>query len=518
MKEIQKALKKIKYRDKPIFYGDNIAKLNNVYGKKNADVVLVSSINPNKVGIGKTTISISIADSLCLLKHKAMLALREPSLGPVFGLKGGATGGGECVVEPQDKINFHFTGDFHAITSANNLLCAAIDNHIYQGNALQIKTVLFNRCLDMNDRALRDVQIAVSKTKTRKESFAITPASEIMSILCLCTSYEDLKEKIGNILIGKTAKGNPVFAKELNIQNAMAKTLEDAIMPNFVLTKHKTPTLIHGGPFANISTGCNSVIATKLASSYADIVITEAGFGFDLGGEKFLGVKCKNNNINVKAVILVATVEALKLHGGAEDVKQENVAAAVLGCNNIFLHANTISKIYSLPVGVVLNKKQTDSKKEIDAVVEMLKQNNIDCAINTAFVDGVKGGIESANLVLSLLKQNAKPTYLQQEQTVKQKIEEICKKVYGAKKVVYDECCKEKFKLLKQLNKNNADVVIAKTPFSLTDNAKGGVQTKDFEICITDIEIKTGADFVVAKCGDIMLMPGLNKKPNYLKM
>lgn len=506
-------------------YGDYKAKINLCYGKKHGKLILVTAINPTSSGIGKTTVSIGLADAFSKLNKNVCLALRQPSLGPVFGLKGGATGGGYSQIVPMEDINLHFTGDFHAITTANNLLCAMIDNHIFQGNNLgiDVNNILFSRCMDMNDRALRNVECAkgVNNGQQREEHFVITAASEIMAILCLANDFEDLKLRLGNIIIALDDSGNPVFAKDLKANEAMAIVLKDAIKPNLVQTLEGTPAIVHGGPFANIAHGCNSIIATKMAMSYADYCITEAGFGADLGAEKFFDIKCRYANIKPDAVVVVATIKALKLHGGVDknNLDAENVNATVVGVSNLLKHIDNIKNIYKLPVCVTLNKFNTDTQDEIEAVVSMLKNYNVEVIVNDVWGKGGNGAIDLAQKVASLCESKSNFEFAYElEDDVQTKLEKIAKKVYGANAVVFEEKAKQCLINISKLGYDKYPVVVAKTQFSLSDNAKLLNCPTDFDITIRDIEIRSGAQFLVAIAGKMLLMPGLPSVPNAEKM
>ncbi|MBR4124056.1 MAG: formate--tetrahydrofolate ligase, partial [Clostridia bacterium] len=502
-----------------IFYGKYKAKIDIVPKPqaKQSKLVLVTAINPTKAGIGKTTVSIGLADAFALKKKKVCLALREPSLGPVFGVKGGATGGGYSQVVPMEDINLHFNGDFHAITSANNLLCANIDNHIFQGNELDIDvdTVMFNRCLDINDRALRDLEI-IDKKYQRKEKFNITAASEIMAIMCLAKDLDDLKDRLGNIMIALNKKGEPVYARDLKVENAMAILLKDALKPNLVQTLAGTPAIIHLGPFANIAHGCNSIVATKTAMSLADYTITEAGFGSDLGAEKFLDVKCRVAGLKPNCVVVVATIRALKLHGGVaeEDLTKENLEALKNGLPNLVRHIKNMIEVYKVPTVVTLNKYTTDTPNEIELVKkEVSKYANL--VENNVWAEGGKGAIELADEVLAKCNEPNDSFEFAYELTdsPKEKIEKVVKKIYGGKGVVFSEKAQQKLEIIDNLKLGDYPVIIAKTQFSLSDDkSKLGAPT-DFEVNVRDIEIKTGAKFLVAICGDMMLMPGLSKRP-----
>lgn len=525
-KKIKEVAKSIGIKPKDlILYGDYKAKINKKITPNNNKLVLVTAINPTSAGIGKTTVSIGIADALHSMGESVCLALREPSLGPVFGVKGGATGGGRSQVIPMADINLHFNGDFHAITSANNLLCSMIDNHIFQGNELNIdpEKILFHRCLDLNDRALRSVTVGQTKKETpRQDHFTITAASEIMAIMCLAKDISDLKRRLGNIIVALNKKGKPVYAKDLHIADAMAILLKDAMLPNLVQTLEGTPAIIHLGPFANIAHGCNSINATKLSMSLAKYTITEAGFGADLGAEKFLDVKCRVANIKPNAVCLVATIQALKLHGGVnkDDLKTENLPALEKGMGNLKRHINILKNVYKLPLIVTLNKYTSDTQKEVDLVLKTLESMQCEYAINDAWTYGSKGAIDLAQKIMKLCEQdNSTFEYSYNlEDSIEQKINDICTKVYGASGVKFLDKAKESIEIINKLKLNNLPIVIAKTQYSLSDNQKLIGAPENFEITIRDIEIRSGAEFLVALAGDMMLMPGLSKEPAGVNM
>lgn len=503
-----------------INYGDYKAKINKkLTPRDDSKLVLVTAINPTKAGIGKTTVSIGIADAMHSMGDSVCLALREPSLGPVFGMKGGATGGGRSQVIPMADINLHFNGDFHAITSANNLLCSMIDNHIFQGNALNIdeNKIFFHRCLDLNDRALRKVVVGgTAKETPREDNFSITSASEMMAIMCLSEDLKDLKRRLGNILVALSKKGKPIYAKNLHIVDAMAILLKDAMLPNLVQTLEGTPAIIHLGPFANIAHGCNSIVATRTSMSLAKYTITEAGFGADLGGEKFLDVKCRVAGLKPNVVVLVATIQALKLHGGETgDLKVENLNALQKGVGNLQRHIDLIRNVFKLPLIVTLNKYTSDSEKEVSLVTDILEKMDVEYAINDAWTLGSAGAIDLANKVKKLCDMdNSKFQFAYNlEDSVEDKIKDISTKVYGAKGVIFSDLAKEKINEINKLHLNNLPVVIAKTQYSLSDNKDLIGAPTDFDITIRDIEIRSGAEFLVAIAGDMMLMPGLGKNP-----
>jgi formate--tetrahydrofolate ligase len=520
-KNITEVAKELGIEDKIELYGSNKAKisLDLLNNKRNSKLVLVTAINPTPMGEGKTTVSISLNDALCKLGKKSILALREPSLGPVFGVKGGATGGGYAQVIPMEDINLHFTGDFHAITTANNLLCSVIDNHIYQGNTLNIDKVIFKRCLDLNDRQLRVINTGLSKEKNTKEridGFDITAASEIMAILCLSKDLNDLKRRIGNIVIGYDNKGKEITARMLKADGAMTVLLKDAIKPNLVQTLEGNPCIIHGGPFANIAHGCNSVIATNIAMSLGDITVTEAGFGADLGAEKFLDIKCRNINTHPDAVVLVATIRSLKYHGGMpkEDITKESIDYLEKGMNNLYRHIHNLKGVYGLNVVVAINRFSTDTDKEINYLEEELNKIDIDYAVTNGYLLGSDGSIDLARKVLDNISKPNNFNYAYDiNDSIKEKIYKVSTKIYGAKGVEYSETALEKLSLLEE-KYNNVPICIAKTQYSLSDDPKNLDPKKDYNIHVTDLVLKSGAEFIVVLTGDIMTMPGLPKVPN----
>ena len=479
----------------------------------------MTAINPTPMGEGKTTVSISLNDALCKLGKKSILALREPSLGPVFGVKGGATGGGYAQVIPMEDINLHFTGDFHAITTANNLLCSVIDNHIYQGNTLNIDKVIFKRCLDLNDRQLRVINTGLSKEKNTKEridGFDITAASEIMAILCLSKDLNDLKRRLGNIVIGYDNKGKEITARMLKADGAMTVLLKDAIKPNLVQTLEGNPCIIHGGPFANIAHGCNSIVATNIAMSLGDITITEAGFGADLGAEKFLDIKCRNINTHPDAVVLVATIRSLKYHGGMpkEDIAKESIDYLEKGMNNLYKHIHNLKEVYGLNVVVAINRFSADTNKEISFLEEKLNKIDVDYAVTDGYSLGSDGSIELARKVLDNINKPNNFNYAYDiNDSIKEKIYKVSAKIYGAKDVEYSDVALEKLSLLEE-KYNNVPICIAKTQYSLSDDPKNLDPKKDYNIHVTDLVLKSGAEFIVVLTGDIMTMPGLPKVPN----
>ena len=502
-------------------YGSNKAKIKNLNVAPKSKLILVTAINPTSLGEGKTTVSIGLADAFNMLGKKVCLSLREPSLGPVFGIKGGATGGGYSQVIPMEDINLHFTGDFHAITSANNLLASFIDNHIYQGNELNINPdkIVFNRCLDLNDRALRQVRVACGEKNgvERGEKFNITAASEIMAILCLSSSLDDLKKRLGDILVAYDMDDKPIYARDLKAENAMTILLKDAIKPNLVQTLYGTPAIVHGGPFANIAHGCSSILATEIAMTYADYTITEAGFGADLGAEKFFDMKCRVANLKPDAVVLVATVRALKLHGGMDknDLKQKNLNFLKKGMGNLYKHIENIKDVYILPVVVAINRFDSDSNEEIDFIKKDLEAHKIKVQEITTWKNGAKGGVELAKEVINLCENgfSAFEYCYDISDKIEDKIRKVASKIYGAKDVLFSGKTLVQIKEIEKLGKANLPVIIAKTQYSLSDNPKLLGRPQDFVIKIRDIELRSGAGFIVAVAGNILLMPGLPKVP-----
>ena len=505
-------------------YGKYKAKINEeafkrLKNKENGKLILVTAMSPTPLGEGKTTVSIAIADGLNQIHKNAVLALREPSLGPVFGIKGGATGGGKVQVAPMEDINLHFTGDIHAITASNNLLSAIIDNHIYFGNELKIKKVTWKRCLDLNDRQLRKVETGLSgeaKIIPREDGFDITVASEIMAILCLAKDIEDLRIKLGNIIIGYNEENLPVYAKDLKAEGAMTVLLKDAINPNLVQTLEKTPCLIHGGPFANIAHGCNSVRATKLALKLGNYAVTEAGFGSDLGAEKFLNIKCREANLNPNAVVIVATIKAIKYHGGAlkEDILKENNEALQNGMANLFKHIDNIKNKFGQNVIVALNRFNTDTEEEIKFVQNSLLNIGVQCSLVEGWAKGGKGAIDIAEKLVKLTDNQTKVNYIyEKNDTIKQKIEKIATEIYGAESVEYSSKAEEKINKIEKLKCDKLPICIAKTQYSFSDDSKNLECKNPFKIHINDIQLKNGAGFIVALAGKIMTMPGLPKIP-----
>ncbi len=496
-----------------IYYGNYKAKI--TAQRKNSDgkLILVTAINPTPYGEGKTTVSIGLGDALHHLKEKVVICLRQPSMGPVFGLKGGATGGGHSQVVPMEDINLHFTGDFHAITAANNLLSAAIDNHINKGNELKIKKVTFNRCLDVNDRALRHVDVALGDNP-RKESFNITSASEIMALFCLATSLENLKHRLGNIIIGYNTENKPVYASDLKIEGAMTVILKDSFYPNLVQTLENTPAIIHGGPFANIAHGCNSVIATKLSLGLANYVITEAGFGADLGAEKFLDIKCKNNNLKPSTIVLVATVKALKYNG----VGESEIDKLKSGLSNLKVHVENL-KQYNVPLVICINKYADNTDEEINIIKNFCQQKEVKVAISTAYIDGGKGAVELAKTVIKSCNEanNFTPIY-QDSDSIKTKVEKIATQIYHASKINYTDDALSMIEKIESWGLDKLPICIAKTQYSISDDAKKLGYPTDFEITVRDVRLYNGAGFITVLLGNIMTMPGLPKVPNYEKI
>lgn len=515
LEKIDEIAKKIDINEDDIeCYGKYKAKISNlvyerIKNKKDGKLILVTAINPTPLGEGKTTVSIAIADGFSKIGQKSILTLREPSLGPVFGMKGGATGGGKAQVAPMEDINLHFTGDIHAITSANNLLSSIIDNHIYFGNELDIQEVTWKRCIDLNDRQLRKIETGLSGEKNivkREDGFDITVASEIMAILCLSENIKELKEKLGNIIIGYNSKKEPVYAKQLKVEGAMAALLKDAIKPNLVQTLEHTPVIIHGGPFANIAHGCNSIIATKMAIKLADYTVTEAGFGADLGAEKFLDIKCRKANIKPDAVVIVATIKALKYHGGIEGLKS--------GMSNLYKHIENLKDKFGLNVIVAINKFNTDTDEEIKYLQKCLQENGIQSSVVEGWAKGGEGAIDIAQKLIDLTEKQEDFKYIYDLQdSIKTKIEKISKEIYGAIEVEFSEEASNKIHRIEKLGYGNLPVCIAKTQYSFSDDAKNLECRKPFKITIRDVDLKAGAGFVVAIAGKIMTMPGLPKVP-----
>ena len=524
LEDINVIARKLNVEDDIEQYGKHKAKISlevmkKLKSKKNGKLILMTAINPTPLGEGKTTMAIGLADGMNKIGKNAVLALREPSLGPVFGIKGGATGGGHSQIAPMEDINLHFTGDIHAITAANNLLSAIIDNHIYFGNELNIEKVVWKRCLDLNDRQLRKVNTGLSGEKNivpREDGFDISVASEIMAILCLATDIKDLKRRIGNIIIGYNKLGMPITAKDLKADGALTVLLKEAIKPNLVQSLEKTPAIVHGGPFANIAHGCNSIIATKMALKLADYVVTEAGFGADLGAEKFLDIKCRKAELKPDVVVCVATMKALKYHGGVakEEVQNENIVAFERGINNLFKHIDNLQNVYGLNVIVAINKYTYDTEKEINYLKEKLQEKGIELSLVESWEKGGEGATDLAEKVVKLAEKEHKFKYAYElNESIKNKIEDVAKKIYGAESVEFSEEAEKEIEKIEKLGYGNMPVCIAKTQYSLSDDQKNLECNEPFSIHIREIHLRAGAEFVVAIAGKIMTMPGLPKMP-----
>ena len=520
---IMDVAKKIGICDYIIPYGKYKAKISidDICDKKiKSKLILVTAINPTPMGEGKTTVSISLSDALNKLGKKSILALREPSLGPVFGIKGGAAGGGYAQVIPMEDINLHFNGDFHAITSANNLLCSLIDNHIYFGNELGIDKVTFKRCLDLNDRQLRVINTGLSgesRIVPRVDGFDITAASEIMAILCLSRNIDDLKRRLGNIVIGYNKDGKEVTARDLKAEGAMAVLLHDAILPNLVQTLEGNPAIIHGGPFANIAHGCNSVIATNTAMKLGDYTVTEAGFGADLGAEKFLDIKCRMNDLNPDAVVLVATIRSLKYHGGMDknDITKEDIHYLDIGMKNLYKHIDNLRNVYGLNVVVAINRFDSDTDKEISYLSKKLDEKNVSYALTTGFRDGSDGSLLLAEKVMAEANKKNNFSYSYDiNDDIKTKIFKVANKIYGASDVIYDNKALEEIKNLEDNGHGNLPICIAKTQYSLSDDPNNLTGDNEYDIHVKEVILKAGAEFIVVLTGKIMTMPGLPKNPN----
>lgn len=508
------------------FYGKHKAKLSDelwekVKDRKDGKLVLVTAINPTPAGEGKTTITVGLGEAFAKINKKAIIALREPSLGPCFGIKGGAAGGGYAQVLPMEDLNLHFTGDFHAITSANNLLAAMLDNHIQQGNALGIdpRNVVWKRCVDMNDRVLRNIVVGLGNKMdgmVREDHFVITVASEIMAILCLADDLADLKRRLGRIIVAYTFEGNPVTADDLQATGAMTALLKDAIKPNMIQTLEHTPALVHGGPFANIAHGCNSVRATKLALKISDITITEAGFGADLGAEKFMDIKCRKAGLKPDAVVLVATVRALKYNGGVakQDLGEENLEALKKGIVNLEKHIENIQK-YGVPVVVTLNSFVTDTEAENEFIRSFCEERDCEFALAKVWEKGGEGGIELAEKVLDTLENKESNFHVlyEDELSLTEKIEKISKEIYGANGVVYEPAAKKQLAKIEEMGFGHFPICMAKNQYSLSDDAKKLGRPENFDIHIREVYVSAGAGFVVALTGAVMTMPGLPKVP-----
>ncbi len=527
MKPIKEVAEKLGITEDALsLYGNYKAKisagqLEALKDKPDGKLILVTAISPTPAGEGKTTTSVGLVDALAAIGKKAVIALREPSLGPVFGIKGGAAGGGHAQVVPMEDINLHFTGDFHAIGVANNLLAALIDNHIHHGNALGIdsRRITWKRAVDMNDRQLRHIVDGLQGKVNgvpREDGFDITVASEVMAILCLSENITDLKNRLEKIIIGYSFEGKPITAKDLKAGGAMAAVLKDAIHPNLVQTLEHTPALIHGGPFANIAHGCNSVLATKLALKYADYAVTEAGFGADLGAEKFIDIKCRTSGLRPSAVVLVATIRALKMHGGVakSDLAEENVQAVVDGLPNLEKHLENIQDVYGLPAVVAINKFPLDTEAELQAVYDACQKRGVDVVISDVWANGGAGGKELAEKVVELAEgDNHFQFVYNEEDSIETKLNKIVTKVYGGKGVRLTPAAKRELKQLEELGFSNYPICMAKTQYSFSDDAKKLGAPKDFVVTISQLKVSAGAGFIVALTGAIMTMPGLPKVP-----
>ena len=527
LEKIENIAKKLEIEEQYLEnYGKYKAKISNkiikkLENKEDGNLVLVTAMSPTPLGEGKTTVSIAIAEGLNKIGKKAILALREPSLGPVFGIKGGATGGGHAQIAPMEDINLHFTGDIHAITSANNLLSSLIDNHIYFGNELGFKKVTWKRCVDLNDRQLRQVETGLSGEKKivpRLDKFDITVASEIMAILCLSTDLQDLKKNLSNIIVGYNNENMPIYARDLKAEGAMTVLLKDAIKPNLVQTLEGTPALLHGGPFANIAHGCNSVIATKMAMKLSDYVVTEAGFGADLGAEKFLNIKARKNNLKPCVVILVVTIKAIKYHGGVEKekIQEENLEAIEKGLTNVYKHIDNLKNKFGQKVIVALNKYSQDTEKEIHFIEEKLQEQNIEMSLVEGWEKGSEGEKDIANKIVQVAEEKPEAklqlTY-EDEDSIKEKIRKVATKIYGAKEVEYTDIANRSIEQIEKLGYGNLPICIAKTQYSFSDDAKNLECKGGYNIHVQDVDLKAGAGFVVVLAGKIMTMPGLPKKP-----
>lgn len=525
MADITEIAKKLKIDDCIEQYGKYKAKIDihNIKESKKGKLVLVTAMSPTPYGEGKTTTSIGLADGLSKIGKSVCLALREPSLGPVFGIKGGAAGGGYAQVVPMEDINLHFTGDMHAISAANNLLAAMIDNHIFQGNELCIdaRTITWHRAVDMNDRQLRFLTDGLGGKVNgvpREDAFDITVASEIMAVLCLSKDILDLKQNIKNIIVGFNKNDEPVTAGDLKAEGAMATLLKDAIKPNLVQTLEKTPTIIHGGPFANIAHGCNSIIATNTALKLADYCVTEAGFGADLGAEKFLDIKCRKAGLTPDAVVIVATIRALKHHGGLgkDELEKKDLGALEKGMPNLIKHVKNITEIYNLPAIVAINKFPTDTDDEIKFLEKKLSEINVKVVLNTCFSDGGDGATDLAKLVVGIIEQNDKNKFrfaYDESMTIKDKILSIATKIYGASDISVSQNAIKQIKLLEKLNLDKLPICIAKTQYSFSDDAKLLGAPTGFTLNVVNIKVSAGAGFIVVLTGSIMTMPGLPKVP-----
>ena len=508
-----------------ILYGNHKAKIQTKNIKKDinedAKLVLVTSINPTSSGEGKSTVTIGLSDGLNRIGKKSCVALREPSLGPVLGRKGGAAGGGYAQVVPMEDINLHFTGDMHAITTAHNAIAVLVNNHVFQGNELEIDKIVFNRVMDMNARDLRHIKVNAGTDLERLDGFDITVASEVMAILCLSEGIADLKEKLSNILVAYNKKGEPVYLKDLKIEGVITSLLKDAIKPNIVQTLENNPAIIHGGPFANIAHGCNSILATKTALKFADYVITEAGFGADLGAEKFLNIKCRKAGLKPKAAVVVATVKALKLHGDIEekDLKEENLEALAKGVQNLEKHIENLRK-FNLPIVVALNVFVTDTEKELAFLENWAREQGVEFSRTEVWEKGGLGGVDLAEKVVKAVEGNDKELQLlyKDEASITEKIETVCREIYGADGVNFSDEVKAEIERIERLGFKHLPVCMAKTPASLTDNAKIKGRPTGFNITINDVKLRSGAGFVVAYANKVLTMPGLPKVPSALNI
>ena len=508
-----------------ILYGNHKAKIQTKNIKQDigedAKLVLVTSINPTSSGEGKSTVTIGLSDGLNRIGKKSCVALREPSLGPVLGRKGGAAGGGYAQVVPMEDINLHFTGDMHAITTAHNAIAVLVNNHVFQGNELEIDKIVFNRVMDMNARDLRHIKVNAGTDLERLDGFDITVASEVMAILCLSEGIADLKEKLSNILVAYNKKGEPVYLKDLKIEGVITSLLKDAIKPNIVQTLENNPAIIHGGPFANIAHGCNSILATKTALKFADYVITEAGFGADLGAEKFLNIKCRKAGLKPKAAVVVATVKALKLHGDIEekDLKEENLEALAKGVQNLEKHIENLRK-FNLPIVVALNVFVTDTEKELAFLENWAKEQGVEFSRTEVWEKGGLGGVDLAEKVVKAVEGNGKELQLlyKDEASITEKIETVCREIYGADGVNFADEVKAEIERIEGLGFKHLPVCMAKTPASLTDNAKIKGRPTGFNITINDVKLRSGAGFVVAYANKVLTMPGLPKVPSALNI
>ena len=526
LEKITKIAEKLNIQEEQLEqYGKYKAKISpevyqNLKDKKDGKLILVTAINPTPLGEGKTTMAIGLADGLRKIGKNAVLALREPSLGPVFGIKGGATGGGHSQIAPMEDINLHFTGDIHAITSANNLLSAMIDNHIYFGNELGFDRVVWKRCVDLNDRQLRIVNTGLSQEKNivpRMDGFDISVASEIMAIFCLATDINDLKRRIGNIIVGYTKENKPITAKDLKADGAMTVLLKDAINPNLVQSLEQTPAIVHGGPFANIAHGCNSIIATKLALKLGDYVVTEAGFGADLGAEKFLDIKCRKANLKPDAVVCVATIKALKYHGGMpkEDIKNESIEYLAKGFENLERHIDNLKNRYGLNVIVAINKYTHDTEAEIKFLQEKLQEKGINLSLVESWEKGGEGAKDLAQKIVDLVQESSNFKFAYElNETIEDKIKAVAQKIYGADDVEFTDEAKLHIKEIEDLGYINLPVCIAKTQYSFSDDPKNLECKEPFNIHVQDVVLRAGAEFIVVLTGKIMTMPGLPKIPS----